>query len=177
LAADPGGDQTLIAGLREATPGRGIQWRTTNRLLLRRGHYLVAAGLGESGGGTPHELRGNFVNLFDPNLRLQQSISVTPGCRLFLLDLDAVKGRDSRVLAGACKVWAGTSTASQFEVTVEGVANTPSILLLRWPGSTKPSRIMLDGQALNNVTFDPSSHLLWIRFDNQPRPRTLVLNR
>ncbi|HOW65498.1 MAG TPA: hypothetical protein P5186_03180 [Candidatus Paceibacterota bacterium] len=173
LAADPKGDQTLIAGLRDATAGSRISWRTTNRLVLRRGYYLLAAGLDEAEDPTPQELQGNFVNLFDPSLQLRQSIPLVPGCRLFLLDLDAVKGRGPRVLAGACKVWPASSTASALEATVEGIANTPCILLLRWPGRTQPSTITLADQSVTDVTFDPASRLLWIRFENQPRPRQL----
>jgi len=54
-----------------------LAWRQTNHLLLRRGPYVIAAGLDESVEGAPKRLRGRllwvrFTNAAQPReLRLQ----------------------------------------------------------------------------------------------------------
>jgi len=57
--------------------------------------------------------------------------------------------------------------------TVEGVGNTPAILLLH---SLKPPReVTLAGQAVKDFEYSVAEKLLWIRFPNQARPRELAV--
>ena len=52
--------------------------------MLPRGPYVIAADLDESVAGAPKELRGRFVNLFDPALRLRDAATLSPAARFFL---------------------------------------------------------------------------------------------
>ncbi|MBP8261301.1 MAG: hypothetical protein KA118_16750, partial [Verrucomicrobia bacterium] len=70
LARHGRGDATLVSALQEAIRGSNIAWRENNHLILRRGPYVIAAGLDESIEGPPRTLSGQFVNLFDPELEL-----------------------------------------------------------------------------------------------------------
>jgi hypothetical protein len=144
------------------------------RLLLRRGPYVVAAGLDESYVGRAKALRGRFVNLFDPELRLRESVECAPGTRTFLLDLDAVRGGRARLLASACKALPTEQDRRAIAFVVEGVANTPAVGLLYSPKA--PSSVTLGGQPLWNSEYSPRARLLWIRFNNESRPRELVVD-
>jgi hypothetical protein len=174
LAASPEGDARLVNTVHEAAAHGKIQWRETNYLLLRRGPYLLAAGLDESVAGEPKAIHGRLVNLFDPELRVQQSVTLTPGSRFFLVDLDAAQGSTPQVVASACKALPGKAGAHSLSLTVEGVVNTPAIMLVRVPSA--PRSITLAGQPLESFKYAAEDGLLWIRFTNETRPRELVLD-
>ena len=92
LAASVEGDVRLIATVKQASARARLKWRETNYLLLRRGPYVLAAGLDESVAGEPKKIHGRLVNLFDPELRVQDTVTLAPGSRFFLVDLDAMRG-------------------------------------------------------------------------------------
>jgi hypothetical protein len=141
-------------------------------LLLRRGPYLVAAGLDESIGGEAKELRGRFINLFDSELRVLDKVTLTQGSRYFLLDLDASQSGGPRVLASACKAVAGKSAAQAPSWWVQGVADTPGVVLI--DSKAAPKSVTLAGTAVNDFQYLPKEHLLWVRFPNEATPRELT---
>jgi hypothetical protein len=173
LAASAAGDARLVQAVKQAAIHSRLKWRETNFLLLRRGPYVIAAGLDESVAGEPKVLRGRFVNLFDPELRVQRAVTLTPGARLFLLDLDSPRSGEPQVLASAGKTLPVTQSTSPMTWVVEGVGNTPAIVLLRAP---KPPRsILLANQPIDTFSYSPEHKLLWVRFPNAARPRDLAI--
>jgi hypothetical protein len=173
LAANAAGDARLVATVKQAAVRARLTWRETNYLLLRRGPYVIAAGLDESVAGKPKTLQGRWVNLFDPELRVRQSVALTPGSRFFLLDLDALRGRQPEVLASACKALPTERGSRSLSLAVEGVINTPAVVLLRAPAP--PRSVTLAGQPLRDLHYSPKDPLLWIRFTNEAAPRQLVM--
>ena len=123
--------------------------------------------------GEARTLKGRFVNLFDPELKVRRAIALTPGSRFFLLDLDALKSAAPRLLASACKALPAKRDDGKLAWTVEGVGETPAIILF---SATKPPRsIQLDQQKLDSSTHDAAEGLLYVRFPNEARPRNLVV--
>ncbi len=171
LAATAEAETGFGRKLKDTATAHGLRWREENHLLLRRGPYVVAAGLDESTSSEPKLIRGRFINLFDPELRLQSELALMPGSRFFLLDLDRVSGKRPRVLASGCKALVKTQEARTLALSVEGVADTPAIMLIRAPNA--PSSITLDGQRLEQSDYSGGEKLLRIRFTNQSRPREL----
>jgi hypothetical protein len=171
IAADADGDARWADTVKQAASHAKLEWRLTNYLLLRRGPYLIASGLDESIAGEPKELRGRFVNLFDPELRLQRAVTLAPAARFFLLDLDAPELAQRRLLASACKALPLKGDAHSLTLAVEGVAGTPAIVLLRAP--EPPRAVTLAGQPCPQYQYSASDRLLWIRFTNESRPREL----
>lgn len=173
IAASTDGDARLVEVVKQAAARARLKWRETNHLLLRRGPYFIAAGLDESVPGEAKELRGRFVNLFDPQLRVRDSMKLTAGSRFFLLDLKTVRGNASRVLASACKALPKKRSATQLVLTVEGVGNTAAIVLLHAPKT--PRAITLAGQPVKDFEYSAAEKLLWLRFPNETRPRELAV--
>jgi hypothetical protein len=171
LADTAEGDARLLGAVKKAAVRSRSKWRETSYLLLRRGPYIIAAGLDESISGAPRGLRGRFVNLFDSELCVRQEIQLVPGSRFLLLDLESAPGRKPRVLASACKVIPSKQAGDELSVAVEGVANTPGIVLLYAPGP--PRSINLAGRTLDRYQYSSRENLLWIRFANEARPREL----
>jgi hypothetical protein len=173
LATSAEGDARLVAVVKQAAMRARLKWRETNYLLLRRGPYVLAAGLDESVAGEPKALPGRWVNLFDPELRIRQSVALTPGSRFFLMDLDAVRGRQPRVLASACKALSVRGSARSLSLVVEGVVNTPAVVLLRAPAV--PRSVTLAAQPLQSIHYSPEDRLMWVRFTNEATPRELEI--
>ena len=166
------GASRVVAAAELAAKRTGLKWRDTNFLLLRRGEYLVAAGLDESIEGSPRALHGRFVSLFDPDLQVQTAVSLKPGSRLLLLDLDAAHLDKPHLLASACKAVPRQQTDRGLEFSVSGIGDTQGIMLIESP--RRPRAVTLAGETLNTFEYSEASHLLWIRFKNDPSPRDLV---
>lgn len=173
LAASAEGDARVVTTVKQAAARARLQWRETNYLLLRRGPYVLAAGLDESIAGEPKAIHGRLVNLFDPELRVQKTVTLVPGARLFLVDLDAVQGSSTQVVASACKALPAKRDAHHLSMTVEGVVDTPAVVLLRVPKA--PHAITLAGQPLTSFEYAAEDRLLWIRFTNEASPRELAI--
>ena len=173
LAASVEGDSKVVAAVKQATIWAKLEWRETNFLLLERGPYVIAAGLDESIAGRPKQLRGRFVNLFDPELRVLEELQIEPGNRYFLRDLDATHGPEPKVLASAGKALVTAQSANSLSMVVEGVGHTPAVILLH--AAKAPRAITLAGQALASFEYSAKNKLLWIRFENDSAPRNLAV--
>jgi len=163
----------LVWSLQRAARKAGLKWKETNYLALRRGPYVIGAGLDESVSAPPKALKGRFVNLFDAELAPQHSLVLEPGKRVFLLDLDAVASARPQLLASACKALLTKQDGTRMTWAVEGVGDTPAMMMI---SSTKPPRsVQLDQQALDSFTFNQAEGLLYVRFMNESRPRHLAI--
>jgi hypothetical protein len=171
LAAGPEGDAEVVNTVKAAAARSGLKWKETNYLLLRRGPYVIAAGLTESIPGESKQLTGRFVNLFDSELRVTNNITLSPGSRLFLLDLSKVSCGERRVLASACKAQPRGNDKPGLTLIAEGVANTTAVVLVFC--SSAPRSVTLAGKPLQDFEFSAGEHLLWIRFPNEVAPQEL----
>ena len=173
LTTSSAGADRIVATAKLAAKKSGLKWRETNYLLLRRGRYWIASGLDQSIGGQPRQLRGRFIDLFDPQLRVQTRISIAPGSRYFLLDLEAAHTGQTHLLASACKALLETQSRHEITYAVEGVEATPAVVLLESLGT--PRRVTLDGRELSSFEFSAKDRLLWIHFTNLARRQDLTV--
>jgi hypothetical protein len=151
----------------------GRAWAESNALLLRRGRYVIAAGLDETDSPAAAPLRGSFVSLFDPELRWQREVPLSAGSRHFLVDLKAAKPAEGEVIAAACKVIPVTSSPTAVHCLVEGIFKTGAVVLLR--SHKPPWKVTLENIELTGVRHDAEAGLLWVRFPNEARARELVI--
>ncbi len=173
LARSADGAGQVVAVVEEAAKSAKLKWRETNSLLLRRGPYIIAAGLDESIAGEPKVLQGRFINLFDPSLRVLDSVKLAPGSRYFLRDLDLARAGKPQLLASACKALAVGQPDQILSFLVEGVVQTPAVMLFRT--SYPPKSVTLDGQPVEQTDFSKKDGLLWLHFVNEAKPRTVTL--
>ncbi|HLP77652.1 MAG TPA: hypothetical protein VK327_12130 [Candidatus Paceibacterota bacterium] len=174
LAKSVDGDTIIASLIQKVAKASKLAWRETNYLLLRRGPYLIAAGLDESIGGEPKTLQGKFVDLFDSELRIQKTIRLEPGSRFFLRDLEGSHSSQPEMLASACRSLVTARETNSISIGIEGVAETPAVVLLR---TSKPPRsVALDGGTVKDFNYSAGDQLLWIRFANEPRARTLTVS-
>ncbi len=159
-----------VRGLvRQACAAAGLEYRETNHMTLRRGPYVVAAGLDESIGGGSHVLRGRYLDLFDARLRVLDAVVLEPGSRKLLLDLDRAaalhpKGTP-RVLAAACKVLGAAKTADgAFRFHVDGQEGVEAVA--RVALAHPPTSVEFDGKPLAAaaLVWDAGSRTLLVSF-------------
>ncbi len=165
ISHDSKGSDWLASQIRKNLPD--FKWVEKSALVLRRGPYVVAAGLDETS-LPPVALAGKFVDLFDPELKVSDHQQLSPGSRHFLIDLQKFKGR---LLAAAGRVNQTRSDSTVWEASIDGIADTPCVILLRVP--TKPKEVLLAGQPIPDTSYDEKNHLLWLRFANQPKPQAV----
>ncbi|MBS1707575.1 MAG: hypothetical protein JSS65_02510 [Armatimonadetes bacterium] len=140
-----------------------LVWKESSALVLRRGPYVVASGMDET--DSPRQtLRGDFVDLFDPSLKVREAVELGPGARHFLVDLVKFKGT---VVASAGYAHETVSDRSRWEGTVEGIDKTEGVLLLRT--QSKPTGAAIDGRALPFVDYEAKRRLLWLRYPQKSR--------
>jgi hypothetical protein len=173
LARSVNGGVRVMALAKQAARHARVKWVETNHLLLRRGPYVIAAGLDESIDATPKVVRGTFVDLFDPQLTVRRNVTLTPGGRFLLRDLKHARASTNRILASACKTLITSEDSNSMTMAVEGVADTQAVVLLN--ASHAPRAVTLDGEPITDLIWSKSDRLLWIRFANEPRPRNLLI--
>jgi hypothetical protein len=171
LTTSAAGAEKIVGTTRLAAKSAGLKWDEKNYLLLRRGPYVIAVGLDESLAAPPREFNGNFVNLFDSELRMQEKISIIPKSRWFLLDLDAARTGQTHLLASACDALIKKQAPDRISFAVEGIGETPAIMLLE--STQAPHAVTLDGKNLRTFEYSAKERLLWIRFENQAQPQEL----
>jgi hypothetical protein len=167
LTYKPDGGNAVRALVREACRTVRLPYQETHHIVLRRGPYVVAAGLDESLTAPPHVLRGRFLDLFDAHLPIRTEVTLTPGSRFLLLDLDRGRGSGPKVLAAACKVLgARRTTGETFRFYAEGPEKTEAAVRLALPAA--PATVTLDGEPLPGAaqTWDAPTRTLLLRFAN-----------
>jgi hypothetical protein len=145
----------------------GLEYREAGWIILRRGPYLIGAGLESAAPVDRAELHGRFVDLFAPELPILKSVKLQADRRFLLLDLDQFRAKSPRVLAAACRV-------SEIEVTPNAGLHFVAV----GPASTNatmrvlleriPTKVAVDDQGLTaeNCVWDEETRTLLLRFPN-----------
>lgn len=170
LAGAADGAATVIDLARAACRRASLRWKTTDYLVLRRGPYIVAAGLDETGTPptTEKRLAGRFVNLFDAKLPVLRQVTLAPGSRCLLLDLDRLKARGPRVIASASKVRDVRVSAHELRFRSEGPQDVVAATRLALPAPPKRVKVGAYPDAQVTVTWDAESGTALLEFPSAP---------
>ena len=138
--------------------------------MLRRGPYVVAAGLTESiPNAKPYVLRGRFIDLFNPDLPILHRIEISPGRRFLLLDLDRVPASALPiVVAAACRVREEHANTGTFKFLADGIADTEAVVRIRT--QTIPTRVIVSGKSLPHSQYEITENSLRLHFLNSDQP-------
>lgn len=144
-----------------------MAWKESNALVLRRGPYVVAAGLDESVPGIkPVELTGRFIDLFDAELRVLPKVVLSPGKRALLMDLDRVKTDMPRIAAAATWVKQEKANAERLQFRAEGIAESGAVVQVM--AKRAPTSVQINGKALGRNEYDFEGQMLRLHFRNRP---------
>ncbi len=110
-------------------------------------------------------MHGHFVDLFDANLSILESVTLRPGGRHFLFDLDRARPSRPAVLASACKsLGAEGSPDGSFRFFAEGPDGIEAVVLVALPST--PAAVSVDEKTLARDAWkwDDSTKTLVLRF-------------
>lgn len=164
------GGEVLRGFARQAAEAVHLPWRETSALVLRRGPWVIAAGLMESiPNARPYVLHGEFVDLFDPNLRLLKDVSIAPGTRMLLLDLNSTRRRTRpTIVAAACRVRREQATKNQLSFMADGIADTNAAV--RIETHLRPTAVVVGDAPLPRNQFAVDGDTLLLHFPNSVDP-------
>jgi hypothetical protein len=168
LARSPEGGDAVLALAREASQAANLKWVTSSAIVLRRGPYVIAAGLDETPATDVHALRGLFVDLFDPKLTVRRDVRLTPGSRRLLKDLDKLGGAGARVVASASKVLDVRADGSRLRFRSSGPQGVTAATRAVLPRAPKSVTVGGSGSRQVNVEWDADSSTALIEFPNAP---------
>lgn len=170
LAHDPEGAERVLQLVAEAyTHTSGKAWAAAPALVLRRGPYLIAAGMDETDLEGQVALEGLYVNLFDADLPVIGDPVVMPDTRWLLYDLARCPDQ-AWVIAAAGRVDEEQASEDRLSFTVQGMADTTGVARVRLP--LAPRVVTVDGERVP-AEWDAVSRTALIRFANSPGGRQI----
>ncbi|MEN6520024.1 MAG: hypothetical protein ABFD46_02590 [Armatimonadota bacterium] len=175
LSRSKEGKEKTLELAKSACSLSGLEWRERAYMLLRRGPYVIGAALDETDGLPQRKLNGSFMNLFSPSLEILDSVSMVPGSRWFLLDMDKVDRTKPKVLASASKVLDVNIGQESIDFHSEGPAGVVCAARIAIP--RPPKDALVDGEAKNvSAKWDEGSKTLLLTYDNSPKGRRVKVS-
>lgn len=153
-----------------AKAGR-LKWK--NHFYLERGVYTLLSVMEGEGPVADHDvtLKGEYIDLFDPELPVLHEKTVSPGEQAFLIDLKKVKQRSlPQVVATAARVSDEVRTEDSYRLTVKSpieTTNSMCVLLPSEPKTVKVTNAQGESQACRQ-RWEKGSRILHLSFENHP---------
>lgn len=171
---EEGGDKMFVATVAKAY-GRLQQ---KNSFFLERGPYTLAAVLDEGVvSDEPLVLKGDYINLFSPELTYHSEFVVQPGTQAYLFDLSKLDKKRPQVIASASRQYDEKETTDGFSFISKSPLNTTNIICLYLPKDYQSAQVSCtnaEGQPVEHklnvlgATSSTVSRLLWITLENSP---------
>jgi hypothetical protein len=170
LTYSSSGAEVISDLLQTAAKAIHLQLKETNALILRRGPYVVAAGLDEESGDAhqpsthPVFVTGDLINLFDPGLTESSKVAIKPGTRVLLLDVNYFKLSTPRILAASAKITNEHASSDSLTFQADGIDQTQAVIRILSPKAVRG--VTLNGEPLDLSQYHQGRHTLLIRFPN-----------
>ena len=167
------GSEAIVKLLRTAAGALHLQLKETNSLVLRRGPYVIAAGLEREPQDILHSpintasegsITGDLINLFDANLGESNTVAIKPGTHALLLDVNYFKSSAPRILAASARIMDTHTTADAFIFHAEGIDQTQAAV--RILTARTPRDVMLNDKILNSDRYRQNGRTLLLHFVN-----------
>ncbi len=163
--------ETVSAAM-ERSDNPDVKWSSDSSLVLKRGPYLVAAVMDESVNQDPLILKGNYVNLYVPDLPVISEVSLKPGEQVLLFDLSNIEVSLS-LIAAASRIEKLKKEADGFSFSAYGPQNVSGVA--RFHCDQKPQQVHLINNNNNNeekteclFDWDEDSSTILFYYDNNP---------
>ncbi|MDQ2712220.1 MAG: hypothetical protein M3Y72_26330, partial [Acidobacteriota bacterium] len=142
-----------------------LRWSESAAIVLRRGPYVIAAGLDESlPHASPTVLHGRFIDLFDADLPVLTSVTLSPGKRALLFDVDKLASAKPAVAAASSRVTDEQAENDTLRFRAEGIGDTQSVV--RIATRSKPSDVLIGGKEADTGEYEFSNGTVRLRFAN-----------
>lgn len=169
LAHDRDGANVIRNLTRGAMGTAKMQWAESDALVLRRGPYVIAAGLQ----GCDRTLEGKYLALFDQDIPTVHGYKLGSGGRAVLVDVDA--SPSNRVIAAACRVRNEKSSWGTLSFDADGVENSPAVVCVKM--DRMPKSVSLGGSPIEAGAMTFEDGVLRLRFTNRVDPLHVEIAR
>ena len=175
LSHEHGGAAHIQHMAQELAKTAGITWRTSPALVLRRGDFIVAAGLPAASDATPVAIHGRFIDLLNANLPVITDLRVGSDTVGLFRDISTVDATP-KVVAASGKVSDWTMDARSIHFALSGIAGRPgddAPVVLMLPHA--PAQITINGKAIPSADIDFEQHLLRLHLPASATPVSVVV--
>ncbi|MCX8064247.1 MAG: hypothetical protein N3G21_03660 [Candidatus Hydrogenedentes bacterium] len=164
LARSTDGADKVLSYVKRMALLVGMELNYKNYLHLRRGAYHICSVMNESISDKPYILKGKFINLFDPELKIKETITLGPSTRALLLDLSIVRETTSppSIIVSSGRIRQESKTEKGYSFFVRGPKDIPGKILVyldRRPASVSSTEI-----SQFSHSYDEENQLLIIEF-------------
>jgi hypothetical protein len=170
----PEGDRIFLSSLKKLYEQKikrdGLVYK--NYFYLQRGPYELIAVMDESVSNEPFVVKGNMIDLFDPDLSLLKVKTINPGEQAYLYNINrATDPGRPQVLAGASRIYEEACRNGRYSFTARSPVNTTNAMRILLP--QEPVKIELtgaDGKTMKDFqyTWDNQSKTCFLGFENHP---------
>ena len=158
-----GGDQAILKVIEQAYGKLDYK----NHFYLERGPYVLASVVDESDiSKDPLILKGNYIDLFEPNLPVLNQKVVNPDEQAFLFNIDAVKNKKKpQVLASASRQYDEQTGKRSYSFIAKSPAETNNVMRILLP--KQPKDVKVSAPTFTSE-WDKATHTLLLQFENNP---------
>ena len=158
-----GGDQAILEVIEQAYGKLDYK----NHFYLERGPYVLASVVDESDiSKDPLILKGNYIDLFEPNLPVLKQKVVNPDEQAFLFNIDAVKNKKKpQVLASASRQYDEQTGKRSYSFIAKSPAETNNVMRILLPKQPKDVKVFAP---TFTSEWDKATHTLLLQFENNP---------
>ncbi|WP_243647162.1 hypothetical protein [Scopulibacillus darangshiensis] len=147
-----------------------------NHFMIKRGPYTIAAVMDESINDRPLEIKGAYVNLFDPKLRVVDEMTLKVNENVLLYDLTFnPSNKGVRLIAASSRVEELKQINNGFEMTAKGPEKLFAVARLTCP--EEPSAIeMVIGNDILPIEFewDQKSKTIFLKYFHRSGQETKI---
>ena len=157
------GDQAILKVIEQAYGKLDYK----NHFYLERGPYVMVAVVDENAiSNEPLTLKGNYIDLFDPNLPCLKEKIVNPDEQAFLFNIDAIsKKKQPQVLASASRQYDEKIGKRSYSFVAKSPAETNNVMRILLP--KEPKDIQVSCKEFTQA-WDKDTHTLLLMFENKP---------
>lgn len=142
-----------------------------NYFQLKRGPYLIVSVLDESVSSNPFVVKGNFIDLYDPNIPVVHEKEVIPGRQALLYDLDTFKKKSKpEILASAARVSDEVCGKHTYRFVAKSPVDTDNVMRIYVPETPVDCLVTSSENVPVNFLseYDEESRTLFLKFENNP---------
>ena len=157
------GDQAILKVIEQAYGKLDYK----NHFYLERGPYVMVAVVDENAiSNEPLTLKGNYIDLFDPNLPCLKEKVVNPDEQAFLFNIDAIsKKKQPQILASASRQYDEKIGKRSYSFVAKSPAETNNVMRILLP--KEPKDIQVSCKEFTQA-WDKDTHTLLLMFENKP---------
>lgn len=173
-------DSQLVEIVKELYDNKNTALLFKNNFAITRGHYEIISVMDESVSAASYIIRGQFIDLFDPQLPILDYKTVNPGEQAYLFNMNSIKDKNKpQVLAAASRNYNEEITKNSFSFIAKSPINTTNIMRVLLPLEPKGCNATNSrNEIISDLewSWDEVSKTCKLAFENNPDGVFVTIN-